>query len=303
MNFNISTLNRPGPIGIGIISAVTAVFIWSSWIVVSRYGAQSPLTIYDMAAIRFGVSGLISLSIVYYYKPWRNLEPFKVFVLAILAGLPYQLLVYQGFKLAPASHAGVFMNGMLPLFTMVLTYIWLANIPQNSQLTGVAMIMVGAFAGLFESSSAIKGAWRGDVLFMLSALLYSGFLVLVKRWNITASQILLCVMLANGLIYVPVWLLFLPTAISETPLPQILLQCLFQGILATLIGLVLVAYAVVKIGAPAVAAIMSGVPALAALLSLLFLNEAIGALGWLSIAILTLGILMIARPDLKSSRI
>lgn len=301
MNLSISKLVWSDPVVSGILSSAIVVFIWSSWIVASRFGAQSPLTVYDLAAIRFGVSGLISLPFVCYYKPWRSLAPIKIFTLAMLAGIPYQLLVYKGFELAPASHAGVFMNGMLPALTIGISCIWLSKFPYKYQIVGVVLILIGAIVGLGENSESIKGAWRGDILFVMSALLYSIFLVLVKRWNVTTSQILLCVMLVNGLIFVPVWLLVLPTALSETTLAQILLQCLFQGILATLIGLVLVAYATLKIGAPAVSAIMSSVPALAALLALLFLNETIGVLGWQSIAILTLGILMIALPDLKSS--
>lgn len=302
MNLKSPKSRSSSPVADGILSSVIVVFIWSGWIVVSRYGAQSPLTIYDMAAIRFGVSGLISLPIVWYFKPWKTLASYRILVLALLAGLPYQLMIYLGFELAPAAHSGVFMNGLLPAFTIGLSYFWLSNVPNLYQFIGLLLILIGALASLGESFNLLEGAWRGDLLFATSALLYSVFLVLVKRWEITTPQILMCVMVVNGFIFVPVWFAVLPSAIAETSVHQILLQVLFQGVLATLIGLVLVARATVKIGAPAVASIMSGVPGLAALLALLFLNEKIGITGWFSIAILTFGILMVVMPDLSSNR-
>ena len=48
----------------GYIAAGLVVVVWSFWLVISRLGATSTLTIYDLAAMRYGVSGLISLPLV-----------------------------------------------------------------------------------------------------------------------------------------------------------------------------------------------------------------------------------------------
>src|SRR5882724_12407316 len=45
----------------GALYGLAAVSIWSGWIVVARLGLQSSLTPWDIAALRFGVAGLLLL--------------------------------------------------------------------------------------------------------------------------------------------------------------------------------------------------------------------------------------------------
>ena len=49
---------------LGIIAATTVVFVWSAWLVLSSIGAQSNLTVFDLAAIRYGMSALILLPFI-----------------------------------------------------------------------------------------------------------------------------------------------------------------------------------------------------------------------------------------------
>ena len=50
----------------GYLAAIAVVLVWGMWLVVSRMGAQSPMSIYDLAAMRYGVSAIIALPIVLY---------------------------------------------------------------------------------------------------------------------------------------------------------------------------------------------------------------------------------------------
>jgi drug/metabolite transporter (DMT)-like permease len=45
----------------GSLNGLAAVSIWASWIVAVRLGIRTSLTPWDIAAIRFGVAGLILL--------------------------------------------------------------------------------------------------------------------------------------------------------------------------------------------------------------------------------------------------
>ena len=53
----------------GYIAAGLVVVMWSFWLVISRLGATSTLTIFDLAAMRYGLSGLVSLLMVLWFKP------------------------------------------------------------------------------------------------------------------------------------------------------------------------------------------------------------------------------------------
>ena len=48
---------------VGIPLLILLVFIWSGWLVATRAGALSALTIFDIAALRFGIGGILALPI------------------------------------------------------------------------------------------------------------------------------------------------------------------------------------------------------------------------------------------------
>jgi len=106
--------------------------------------------------------------------------------------------------------------------------------------------------------------------------------------------VLMCVPVVNGLLYVPLWALFLPSTMAQAPHEQILLQAVYQGLLPNLVGLLLVSVAVRHAGASLTAAFMTAVPGLGTLLGIVFLGEVPGWLGWASLVVLTPGIVLAA---------
>ena len=59
---------------LGIIAALLVVFIWSFWLIVSRIGVKTQLSIYDLAAIRFGLSSLFILPFIFYFRIWKTIS-------------------------------------------------------------------------------------------------------------------------------------------------------------------------------------------------------------------------------------
>lgn len=282
---------------LGTAAAIVVVFIWSGWLIVTKVGAESTLTIFDIAALRFGLSGLVTLPVVIYFKPWKGMPIHRIVVLAALAGIPYVLLSYAAFTFAPAAYGGVFMNGVLPAITLALAWLWLRERPRQLQVGGAALIIVGAIlAAIDASESSTSGASIGAVLFLTAAFSFSVYLILNRLWQVTTLQLLLSLSVVSGFIYVPMWYLFLPSNLTETAASQILLQGVYQ-MLPNLVGLNLLALAVRNVGAPLTAAIMSAVPSLGAILGLVLLDETLGTMTWVGIFVLSLGILLTAiRP-------
>ena len=292
---------HPKPL-LGLAAAATLVAIWSGWIVASRAGAQSPLTVFDITAIRYGVSGLVALPLVIYLRPWRGLSFRRMALLSLAAGWPYALVSYGGFAFAPAAHGGVYMNGALPALALLLSWLWLGEKPRALQIGGSALIIVGA--GIFANDRgglAVEGAWIGDLLFIASALSFTCYMVLTRHWTITLPQVLLCLAVINGLTYVPVWWAFLPSNLAIASSEQIALQVVYQGLVPNLIGMLLVALAARHAGPAVTATFMAAVPATGTLLSIVFLDEIPGPLAWLGIAVLTGGILLttLKRPTMR----
>src|SRR5262249_47277106 len=104
----------------GALYGVAAVSIWAGFIVASRLGVRTSLTPWDIAAIRFGVAGLLLLP----YAMRKGLARERLgwiglAAIAIGCGAPMVLLVYAGLLFAPAAHAGALFPGVMPLMVAI----------------------------------------------------------------------------------------------------------------------------------------------------------------------------------------
>lgn len=287
-------LGQQNPL-LGYCAAAAVMVIWATWLVASRSGAQSSLTIYDLAAMRYGISAIVALPIVLYFKPWRSMPVKRIIAFSLLMSPFYILFVFAGFNYAPAAHGGIFMNGLLPAITLIIGWLWLAEKGRWLQWLGVLAIIIGAILAVLDGAQLeFADSWIGDLSFTAGAIFFSGYLVVSRFWHIKTTQILLCSSVINAVVFVPIWFFLLPSGIAQASQSQLLLQGIYQGLIPNLLGLLLVAYAVRNVGSAATAAFMAGVPALGTILSMIFLAEFPGLYGWLSLLVLTPGIVMVA---------
>jgi len=90
----------------GALYGFLAVCIWAAFIVVSRLGVRTSLTPWDVAAIRFGLGGVLLLPYLLRKGPaldqlgWTGLS-----AIAMGCGSPMVLLVNAGLLYAPAHTA------------------------------------------------------------------------------------------------------------------------------------------------------------------------------------------------------
>ncbi|MFQ3354554.1 MAG: drug/metabolite transporter (DMT)-like permease [Paracoccaceae bacterium] len=275
----------------GFFAAGAVVCIWSTWIVVSRAGAISNLSVFDMTAMRFGISSVIVFPYVLYRKPWKTLNLHKIIFLTFVLGPFYILAVFVGFNYAPASHGAVFMNGLLPAMSLISGIFIFKNKPKLLQVIGSIIILISIAALSFSSKDLnFSLTWKGDILFFIGGIFFTAYVVANRAWRISLAEFFLCSSVINGIVFIPIWYFLLPSGLHLASLNQIFLQSFYQGIVPPLIGLVLVAHAVRRIGSDATSSIMAAVPGLAALLGSIFLNEILNLNSWISIFGLTVGI-------------
>ena len=215
----------------------------------------------------------------------------RIITLTVLLGPIYVLAVFGGFKLAPAAHGGIFMNGVLPLITLVITWTWLSQRPSKQEIFGSLIILCGVILTVGDTSFSFLNTWQGDLMLVTAALFFCLYMVVSRLWSVTSLQVLMCSSVLNAIIFVPIWYLFLPSGIAEATPTEFWLQALFQGLVPNLFGLLMITLAARHIGPSNTAAYMASVPGLVALLSLIFLNEPIGLISWAGIFVLTIGIL------------
>jgi drug/metabolite transporter (DMT)-like permease len=280
----------------GYAAAWCIVFVWSFWLIVSRVANQSGLTIYDLAAFRYGLAALIAVPLCLYYKPWRGLRLVQIAVLSFILGPVYILIVFSGFLYAPAAHGGIFMNGVLPLMSILFALVLIRVLPSLRQAMGAVLILVSAIALALDASvSSGKDAWIGDLLFLVGALFFSIYMILSERWKLGAMQIIFCGTVVNAALYLPVWYFWLPSGLSDAPMGPLLLQAIYQGFVPNLIGLLFIAHASQTIGTGNTSFILAAVPGGGAILGALILGETLSLIGILALILLTSGLLLSVR--------
>ncbi|MGC1505858.1 MAG: DMT family transporter [Sulfitobacter sp.] len=280
----------------GYAAAWTIVLVWSFWLIVSRVANDSGLTVYDLAAMRYGLASLIALPLCLYYKPWRGLRMFQIAVLSFILGPVYILCVFSGFQYAPAAHGGIFMNGVLPLISIIFGVILFRANPSLRQVSGAGLIFVSAVVLAWDGSvTSSKGAWIGDLLFIIGAMFFASYVILSERWQLTAMQIIFCGTVVNALLYLPVWAIWLPSGLADAPTGPLLLQAVYQGFVPNLIGLLFIAHASRNIGTANTSSILAAVPGGGGILGALILGESLSWISILAIALLTVGLLISVR--------
>lgn len=288
------------PARYGWLAAFGVVLIWSGWVVVSRLGATQTLTMFDIMALRFGVASVVVVPFVWRFWP-RDLRWWQIAFVAGGQGVPYLLFAFAGFKFAPASHAGIIMNGTLPIFAAMVGWFWLKDRPGVWQVLGMMVILGGCVLIGRDTSSVGVGpdAWIGHLLFVGSAVMIALYMVATKAWQVRPRQAMVFIPLVNLAVFLPVYLAFLPKAIHQAAWSEIVLQGAYQGLGPSVLAVLLFTLAVRTIGPPATAAMMALVPGMAALLAIPVLGEWPSVLAWAGLACVSAGILLAAGWKLR----
>jgi drug/metabolite transporter (DMT)-like permease len=280
----------------GYAAAWAIVFVWSFWLIVSRVAADSGLTIYDLAAMRYGLASMIALPLCIYYKPWRGMRLSQIAVLSFILGPAYILTVFSGFLYAPAAHGGIFMNGVLPLIGLLFALVLFRVVPNTRQVLGAMLILVSAIVLASDAvMTSSKDAWIGDAMFLIGAIFFSIYVILSERWQLGAMQIIFCGTIVNAILYLPIWAIWLPSGLASAPLQPLLVQAIYQGFVPNLVGLLFIAHASRKIGNGNTSSILAAVPGGGALLGALILGESLSIISVFALITLTGGLLISVR--------
>ena len=263
----------------------------------TRYGVTTTLSPYDITALRFACAGLL-LAPVVYRRGWgiRQVGLSKWLVIVCCAGVPYVLIASSGLQFAPAAHAGALVPGTMPLWAALLAMFFLKEKIAGVRKLGLMLIPVGIIilvgTGLTDFAS---GNWRGHLLFLAAAMTWASFTVAMRsagQSGFTPLQAAAVVSVVSAVVYLPIYLLFLPHRIMEAPLGAVIIQTVYQGIFVSIISLFAYARSVSILGASLGASFASLVPVLAMLTAIPLLSEWPKASDYIGIAAITFGVFL-----------
>jgi drug/metabolite transporter (DMT)-like permease len=280
----------------GLVAAFFTICIWTGFILVSRYGGKGVLTGWDVTALRFGVGALIALI----FLPRVTLPPYKVILLfSVFGGIGYSVVVYAGFRMAPAAHAAVLLPGALPFATAVIAWLWLRQKPSAAQRISLLLVFIGialTAADTFSHGAHLTGTQMfGDLLFLCGSSSWAVFTLLLRRYPMSPLTAAVTTTLGSAILYLPVWWLFLPSTLNQAPLAEITMQAAYQGVLVVFVAMLLYTFAARRLGAQTVTLLMAIVPGVSALAAVPVLGEPLSLLTMAGLGAVTMGAVLGAR--------
>ena len=258
----------------GYLFVAITMVIWGGSTLSSRLNAQWGISAWDITALRFALAFCILMPILIYKKDTAFLWHKEPFLLAMIGGVGYCLTSYTAFHYVPAAHAAIFLNGFVPLCTAVAAWLlfkeafdghtWLSLLIMLSAVAGMSVLM-------YQETGVAFGL--GDGLFFISAIWWGVFTVLLRHWKLSAWHSMAGVAIWSAIIYVPIYMVFLPKNLS-TPTPIHLFgQVIFHGIFVVIIATLAYVEAIKRLGAFKTGSIVTLAPFMAAILAVPLLGE------------------------------
>jgi len=288
----------------GALSGLSAVCIWATFIVVSRLGVRTSLTPSDVAAIRFGVAGVLLLP--YLLKRGLALDRLGWTGLAAIAtgcGAPMVLLVNAGLLFAPAAHGGALFPGVMPLMVAILAAVILKEAFTQQKVTGLILIMLGAVGIVWASGGTIGTRQNiGHLLFLCAGLAWASYTVAMRRARLDGLHAAAITAVVSLVLYLPIYATVAQGSLLIAPIFDVALQVVVQGILTAIVALLLYGRMVGLLGATAGAAFVALTPVTTALLGIPVLGEWPSVIDWIAIALISIGVYLVSGGPLPAWR-
>lgn len=245
----------------GALYGLAAVSIWSGWIVVARLGLRSSLTPWDIAALRFGVAGILMLPLVLTRGLAIDCLGWIGLGAIVLGGAAPVFLANTGLLLAPAAHAGALFPGVMPLLVALLAAALLKEEFTIAKKIGFAFILPGVFIIAWGSGGELGSMQNvGHCLFLAAGLAWAFYTVAMKKARLDGLHAAAISAVGSMALYLPVFALLPRGNLAAAPLGDVALQAVVQGVLTAIVSLLLYGRAVNILGASSGAAFCCAPP-------------------------------------------
>lgn len=248
--------------------------IWGGFTIFSRLNAHWNISAWDITALRFAVGFSVLMPILIFKKDLAFLFKKEPVILALFGGVGYCLAAYSAFLYAPAAHAAIFLNGCIPLCTAIAAYILFKQAFDRHTWWSVGIMLTSiAVMSYLMTLGQQTHFGIGDGLFVLSAVFWGVFTVLLKQWKLSAWHSMAGVAIWSTIIYLPIYVLFLPKTFQHVAPMHLLIQGVFHGVLVVIGATVSYAAAIERLGAFKTGSIVTLAPFIAAVVAVPLLGE------------------------------
>jgi drug/metabolite transporter (DMT)-like permease len=292
----------------GALCGLAVASIWASWSAVTRLAVTTDLDPWDIALLRFGAAGLLLAPVIARRGLARDrLGWLGLAALVAGAGAPYALVAAAALRLAPVADLSALNPGCIPLFVAAIAFVVAGERVSAAQKTGLALMLAGAVLLVAWNATGAGQSWStgralAAALAALAALMWAVFTLVMRRAELEPLHAAALVSVGSLAGYLPLYLAWRGVALAQAPAAELAIQVIFQGVLVTIVSLLLYGRAVAILGASGGASFGALVPALSALIAIPLLGEWPGATEWFGIVVISAGVYLASGGLLPTRR-
>ena len=287
---------------LGILCAIGSVLLFSSFTLASRLGFSASLRPPDVAALRFGIGGVLMLPVLLRHG-LAGARLRDAVGLALFGGLGFAMLAYAGFSMAPAAHGAVLLHGTLPLTTAVILQL---SGQAHRPYRPLGLVLVGTGVALMAYDSLAGANLRqltGDGCLLLASASWSAYGVLARRLALPPGQAAAIVAVFSMVCFIPVYAILPGKALFHVGLRTLVLQGFVQGVLVGAVSIFVYTRAVAALGPDRTALFTAAVPCVTSLAAIPLLSELPSPAAAVGIGAVTLGLLLAAMTPPRSRQV
>jgi drug/metabolite transporter (DMT)-like permease len=284
----------------GAVFGLSAVSIWAGWSAITRLAVTTNLDAWDIPALRFGVAGLLlSPTLLRRGLARDRLGWLGLAGIIVGQGAPYVLVAALGLRFAPAADLGSLSPGCMPIFVALIAATILGEKPSTTQKYGLSLIFVGALIIIAGHGSAWNASRTfGDAAFLMAGFLTACFTVIMRQAKLDPLHAAALVSTGSLVVYTPIYLALHGTRLVQVPLADVAVQVFFQGVVVSIVALVLYGRVVATLGASGGSSFGALVPALSALFAIPLLGEWPNRTDWVGIVLISSGVYLASGPPI-----
>src|SRR5215468_9209001 len=158
--------------------------------------------------------------------------------------------------------------------------------------------------GIVWASSGTIGTRQniGHLLFLCAGLAWAGYTVAMRRARLDGLHAASIAAATSFVLYLPTYATVAGATLLKTPLFDVALQAVVQGILTAIVALLLYGRMVAILGTTSGAAIVALTPAMTAVLAIPILDEWPSTTDWIAITLISLGVYLVSGGPLPTRR-
>lgn len=276
---------------VGVSCAALSVLLFSGFTLASRAGLSTRLRPPDVAALRFGIGGLL-LAPVLIRRGLGGVRRRDALALAFFGGLGFAFFAYTGFWLAPAAHGSVLLHGTVPIFTALLTGS-ASTSRRGRRAAGIVLIVIGVAAMAYDSFVAARGTQLlGDGSLLIASLLWSAYGIRLRSSGLAPAHAASIVAVVSMCCFLPVYALLPHDALLTVGWGRFLIQAAVQGVLVGAVSIFVYSRAISILGPTVPSLFTAAVPCLTTLAAIPLLSEAPSRVVLSGVAAVTLGMIV-----------